>query len=221
MTARELGKHIGSHFWLKSIGSTVVISLFFVAYFTVLNHPVFTVYVMPFTGIDDWMPVVPFSVWIYFSLWIYICLPSALMCTRALLGAYLVGATILSGIALFIFFYFPTAVPAWPMDWEQYPAMAFLKSSDASGNACPSLHVGFAVFSACWLQVMLKRLQFGTAWIVFNWIWCLGIVASTMTTRQHVFLDVVFGSALGYMVAALNIRYTSNETLPRTAVLQP
>ena len=64
----EFCRRIGAHFWLKAIGSTLSISAFFVAYFYVMNHPVFPVRVMPILGPDRWIPVLPWTVWIYFSL---------------------------------------------------------------------------------------------------------------------------------------------------------
>jgi membrane-associated phospholipid phosphatase len=39
-----------------------------------------------------------------------------------------------------------------------------------------------------------------------NWIWCLGILYSTVATRQHVFLDVLAGAALGAVIAVASHR---------------
>ena len=50
--------------------------------------------------------------------------------------------------ALIIFYIWPTAVPVANIDWSHYPNVDFLKKVDASGNACPSLHVATAIFSA-------------------------------------------------------------------------
>lgn len=203
-----------SHFWLKSIGSTVVISAFFVAYFHVLNHPVFPVRVMLLVAVDGWVPVVSSSVWVYFSLWVYICLPSALMRTRGMLGIYLLGAFVMSAAALAVFIFFPTAVPPCDIDWSAYPALAFLKESDASGNACPSLHVGFAFYSALWMATLLKHLSAGPAWQWTSCVWSLLIILSTMTTKQHVFLDVVFGIPLGAAAYRLSAEIRMRKGIP-------
>ncbi len=193
-----------SLFWLKCIGSTVVISAFFVGYFWVLNHPGFAVREMPLFGIDQWLPVVPASAWVYFSLWVYICLPSSLMSQAKELGYYLMGAALLSGIGLAIFYCFPTAVPNWGIDWSLYPTLQFLKESDASGNACPSLHVAFAVYAGLWLARMFRLLSIGGAWHWVNVSWCVWIIVSTMTTKQHVFIDVLCGTVLGFCCFWLN-----------------
>jgi membrane-associated phospholipid phosphatase len=92
------------------------------------------------------------------------------------------------------------------MDWSQHPAFAFLKTIDASGNACPSLHVAFAVFTAIWFRHLLREMGAGRFVRALNWLWCLGILYSTMAIRQHVALDVLAGAALGAIVAALHLR---------------
>jgi membrane-associated phospholipid phosphatase len=92
-------------------------------------------------------------------------------------------------------------VPVPAIDWSRHPSMAFLKSADAAGNACPSLHVAFAVFSACWFGRLLRQLGAGRIARIGNVLWCAGILYSTVATRQHVFLDVVAGAALGALVA--------------------
>ncbi len=204
MHQEELRERIRSHFLLKGVGSTVVISAFFVAYFFVLFHPVLPVQPVPVLGLDEWIPVLPWSVWVYFSLWVYICLPQALMRDLPPIGHYLLGATVLAGLGLLIFIVWPTAVPIWTVDWSDYPSMAFLKEADAAGNACPSLHVAFAVFSGLWLRSLLKRLGAHAPWHWGNIFWCLAIVASTMTTKQHVVWDVLSGVFFGGIIYAGN-----------------
>lgn len=161
---------------------------------------------MPMLGPDRWMPVLPWSAWIYFSLWVYICMPSSLMVRLNDLGYYLMGAALLSVCGLSIFFLLPTVVPSWGIDWTQYPTLLFLKESDAAGNACPSLHVGFAVYSGLWLARALRILGVAQCWRYANWLWCVLIVLSTMSTKQHVFVDVLCGAVLGVFVFWLNDR---------------
>src|SRR5690606_33794385 len=103
--------------------------------------------------------------------------------------------------------------PAFEVDWQQYPTLQFLKQSDTSGNACPSLHVAFAVFSGLWLQVMLRHLQVGRLWCWGNGLWCGAIIASTLTTRQHVLIDLICGAILGAFVFALNYRRARRREL--------
>lgn len=197
----------------KSLGPTISITVFFVVYFYVLNNPSFASQPMPVLPIDRWLPVIPWSAWVYFSLWVFICAPQALMVDRRIMLYYLGGALLMSIIGLSIFFFYPTSVPVWDIDWSRYPELAFLKSSDSAGNACPSLHVGFAMFSGCWLVWMIRRLSLSPVWWVFGILWGLAIIISTMTTKQHVLLDVIFGLLLGGLVFCVNIFFVKKAQL--------
>jgi hypothetical protein len=186
-----------AHFWLKTIGITAFIWLFFMAYFYVQRHPDTSVTIMPLTGLDRAVGVHPFALPIYISLWFYVSLAPGLMTeVRDMLrfGAWSLAWCLLG---LGVFYLWPTAVPYTHVDWSQYPGMPFLKQVDGTGNACPSLHVTAAVFTAIWLHRQLRAFGLGTAARVVNVAWCLAIVYSTMATRQHVALDVTAGAALG------------------------
>ncbi|MGZ0654553.1 phosphatase PAP2 family protein [Coraliomargarita sp. W4R72] len=122
------------------------------------------------------------------------------------LGYYLMGAAVLSVIGLTFFYFWPTSVPSWDIDWTQYPTLFFLKESDASGNACPSLHVAFSLYAGLWLSRIFRLLHISQIWHILNVIWCLLIILSTMTTKQHVCVDVLCGAVLGVFVFWLNDR---------------
>jgi membrane-associated phospholipid phosphatase len=204
---RQAAAVIPRHVYLKSIGTTLFISLFFGAYFYLLKDPAYPTTVMPITLLDRQIGFQPLALPMYISLWVYVSLPPALLATRRELYGYglAMAGTCLAG--LIVFYFWPTTVPAADIDWAQYPDVAFLKSMDASGNACPSLHVATAVFSGIWLHHLLRG--FGAPlWILtFNWIWCTGIVYSALATRQHVAVDVLAGLALGVLAAYLSLRH--------------
>jgi membrane-associated phospholipid phosphatase len=89
------------------------------------------------------------------------------------------------------------------VDVAQHPAFAALQGVDAAGNACPSMHVASAVFTALWLWRLLGEMH-AQRWLHgLNAAWLLLIVCSTVATRQHVVLDVLAGAALGVFFAAL------------------
>jgi membrane-associated phospholipid phosphatase len=73
----------------------------------------------------------------------------------------------------------------------------FLKTVDLGGNACPSLHAAFAVFSAICIRRLFRSLGMPGYAETLNWIWCAAILYSTLATKQHVLLDLVAGSLLG------------------------
>lgn len=192
---------------VKMTGTALAIALFFPAYLWVLGHPWFPVTVMPWTALDQWIGLQPAALPLYLSLWFYVSLVPALMVDRRELWSCAVAWIALSAIGLGIFMIWPTAVPAPDVDWSLYPALRFLKSTDATGNACPSLHVAFAVFSAVWFGHLLARVGAGRTLRILNWLWCAGILYSTMAIRQHVALDVLAGAGLGAVVASAHLRW--------------
>ena len=175
-------------------------------YFYLLKAPAYPTTVMPVIWLDHLVGFQPMAMSMYISLWVYVSLPPALLATRRELYGYglAMAGTCLAG--LIVFYFWPTAVPAADIDWAQYPDVEFLKSMDASGNACPSLHVATAIFSGIWLNHLLRR--FGAPlWILIcNWTWCIAIVYSTLATRQHVAVDVLAGLVLGVLAAWLSLR---------------
>jgi membrane-associated phospholipid phosphatase len=82
--------------------------------------------------------------------------------------------------------------------------MSFLKGVDASGNACPSLHVATAVYAAFRLNWQIAALGLPRGVSRANVLWCVAIAYSTMATKQHVAVDVAAGAALGVAFAILS-----------------
>jgi membrane-associated phospholipid phosphatase len=67
--------------------------------------------------------------------------------------------------------------------------------------------VAAALFSGVWLDVLLREIGAGRMVRRANWVWCVGIVYSTMATKQHVAIDVLTGMILGLGMAVLAVRY--------------
>ena len=186
---------------LKILGTTAYMTAFMVAYFFLVHHPAFAVVTVPATALDRLIGFQPWSLLPYASLWLYVSLvPMFLYGWRELLP-YLGAITLLSFVGLGIFFFWPTAVPDPDVDWTRYPSVAFLKSVDAAGNACPSLHVAFAVLTALWMQRLLDRMGAPRTLQAVNVVWCLTILYSTLAIKQHVALDLYAGALLGAAIA--------------------
>jgi membrane-associated phospholipid phosphatase len=193
--------------WLKAMGTTAFISTFFVAYFYVLRHPAFPSTVMPAIWLDRAIGFQPLALPLYLSLWLYVSLLPAFIASRAELYRYGISMALMCVLGLSIFYFWPTGAPAPDIDWARYPDMEFLKNIDASGNACPSLHVATAFFTCLWFQHVLRRFE-GPWWILaFNWAWCAAIVYSTIAIRQHVAVDAAAGLALGGVAGWLSLRH--------------
>ena len=192
---------------VKMIGITLVMAGFFAAYFWVLKHPFFPVTTMPIIVVDRLIGFQPEALPLYLSLWFYVSLAPALLIDRREIISYGIVTVGMSVIGLGIFLLWPTTVARTDVVLSQHSAFAFIMASDASGNACPSLHVAFAVFTAIWLNRLLRQMRAGRFVRAFNWLWCLGILYSTVAIRQHVVLDVLAGAVLGVAVAMVHLRW--------------
>ncbi len=178
---------------------------FFAGYFYLLKNPIFPVTIMPLTALDAAVGFQPVTLSLYISLWLYVTLPPALQSTRRDLIYYGLAVAALCVAGLICFLFWPTAIPATNIDWENYYGFSILKGVDAAGNACPSLHVATAVFSGVWLNRQLSEIGAPRFVSIGNWLWCVGIVYSTLATKQHVALDMAAGVALGMFAAILTV----------------
>lgn len=203
---RQCGERLRFRWPVKMAGTIAGLGLFFAAYFGVLHHPLFPVTTMPLTALDRWLGFQPWAAMLYVSLWIYVPLALGLVRSDRELRSHAIAWAVLAVLGLGIFLVWPTTVPARATSWDSWPAFSFLETVDAAGNACPSLHVAFAVLSALWLEHLLRAVGAGRGVRAGNWLWCAAICWSTVAIRQHVVLDVVAGTALGGGVGLVHLR---------------
>ncbi len=209
--ARLLGR-IRRYFVIKTVGITVFTWIFFIGYFHVLRNPAYPVMMMPMTVVDDWIRFEPLALFPYLTLWFYLGAAPAMQWSfpRLLVyGAWSAGLCI-TGLAIFHFW--PTAVPPRLMDVSGYMGFSLLEGVDAPGNACPSMHVAVAIFTAICIDDVLRHLR-APAWP--RWVnvgWFLAIAWSTLATKQHVALDALAGAGLGTVFALASLRWRPRET---------
>lgn len=199
---RQLGRRIAYLWPLKALGTMSFMALFFWAYFAILRAPFGTPTIMPRLVLDAWIPFTTAAFPVYAGLWVYVSLPPALLGSFRPLMRFTGGVAALCAFCLALFWLLPTAVPPAEIDWTQYPQLDFLKSMDAAGNACPSLHVATSVYAALWLAAIGRAVGAPTALRWANALFCLAILWSTVATRQHVVLDVLAGTVVGLLFAA-------------------
>jgi hypothetical protein len=202
----HLGVRLRARFWLKAIGITTFMSLFFVGYFHLLRYPAQPPFEMPLTAIDHWVDFQAWALWPYISLWTYVALPPALMPNARELIRYgwWVGGLCVAGLACF--YLWPTAVPQPTLGAATDTGFDLLRGVDAAGNACPSLHVASATFSALWLDRLLRELTLPRWLRAANVLWFVLIVWSTLAVKQHVWWDVVAGLVLALTFAAASLQ---------------
>jgi len=218
---RTMVRRVGTHTMLKASSTMIGIAVFFAAYFWVLHHPIGDVTTMPVLALDRWLAFEFAAMPLYLSLWVYVSLGPALLPDRRALLGYGVACATIAVVGLTLFLFWPTKVPPLTAEAASHAGMALLRGVDMSGNACPSLHVAFAVFAAAGLARELRAIG-APRWLrASSAFWCIGIVYSTLATRQHVVLDVAAGALLGALVALVHagwergvVRRTAGGRIP-------
>ncbi len=205
--ATELALRARRLFLLKLVGTSGLVGLFFIAYFALLRDPDRPVFAMPLTALDHALPFQPAMLYAYLSLWLYVGTAPGLLLTLRELRAYALWAAGLAAVGLGIFHLWPTTAPTLTLDVSAIAGFQLLQGVDAPGNACPSMHVAFAVLSFAWIHRILKQARAPRLLHGLNLLWFLAISWSTLAIRQHVVLDVVAGALLGALFAVLSIRF--------------
>jgi len=204
--AAALAARMRRHLLLKVLATTVVIGLFFVAYFHLLHHPEFVVRTVPLTALDRIIPFEPGALFVYLTLWLYVGAgPGLQPDLRALLayGFWIAGLCV---AGLLIFLVWPTNLPPTGVEPSRYAGFSMLRGVDASGNAFPSMHVATATFTMIRLQDVWRSIGAPPLMQVLNLTWCSAIVLSTLLIKQHVVLDVISGALLGAAFAVASLR---------------
>jgi membrane-associated phospholipid phosphatase len=202
----ELWRRACVLWYVKATGNTVFVAVFFHLYFHIQRHPRFPVTPVPVTAIDNWIGFQPGALWLYLSLWVYTSLPVALQPGFWRLARYGLDIGLMCAAGLTVFALWPTVITIAPDLSQAGRAFEMLRGIDTGGNACPSMHVGAAVFSGLWLHALLRRIGV-PAWLrALNWLWCLTIIYSTLAIKQHQWIDVLAGAALGAVSGWLSLR---------------
>jgi hypothetical protein len=199
------------HFLFKTVGITAFTMAFFVVYFHLLRHPASAPTLMPITAIDRWIPFEPLALFPYVSLWLYVGIAPGHTASYRELFVYGLWSFALCATGLWLFYLWPTAVPAPPPETAEAFGFALMQGVDASGNACPSMHVATAIFGAICLDNLLWRIRAPRSIRLGNLAWFCAIVWSTLATRQHVLLDAVAGALLGVAFALPSLRWRPGE----------
>ena len=160
------------------------------------NHfPVLTPLPLPLTPVDQWLPFLPESIWIYLSEYVLVFSAYFLVKDPETTRRYLKGTlTLLMGSAL-VFFLFPTTYPRnlFPIPEEVGSFTRFLlelqRAGDTPNNCFPSLHVA-TVFMAAF------TLKGHSRWYRVYLFWAILISISTLTTKQHYLWDGISGGVL-------------------------
>ena len=197
MNIVNLRRIILAEWQIKFLLGGAITVLFWVVYFHLerLSHG--SVTQMPVSAVDRVIPFVPSAAFVYVSQFITVPLVVWLMTSRRQLLRCCRGLLLLMGVSFLVFYFWPTVISRPGIVPGRFFIYDLVVGADKSGNACPSLHAAFGIFTA------------GCAWEVFqgwrnrrwligaSWVWTAGVLASTLLIKQHVMLDLLAGGLLG------------------------
>jgi membrane-associated phospholipid phosphatase len=157
------------------------------------------------SAIDQAIPFIDWTVFVYLSQFVFLALCIASIKKPATINRTLYGLALASLLSFIAFIIYPTSLPRPPLTGG-IAAIAYkaLYLMDADTNCFPSLHVALAGLGA--LGVMDENRKQGIAAL----IWAACIAFSTITTRQHYFVDVI-GGLIVMLFSRLLLRYLIRE----------
>jgi membrane-associated phospholipid phosphatase len=188
-------------------GTTFLTGVFFIGYFYVQRHLAYAPTIMPMTKLDLMIPFQPQALPAYISLWIYIGFGPGLQRTYAALSVYVLWMLGLCVCGLMIFYFWPTQVPPLTLDATGYRGFAMLHRMDEASNACPSMHVAVAIFTAVRVDEVLHSTRSPRLLRLLNAAWFILIAYSTLAIKQHLALDVAAGALLGMIFVLPSLRW--------------
>lgn len=184
------------------------------------NHfPIFPPQLLQMTWLDNVIPFVPSTVWIYTSEYVFFAVVFLMSRDMKNVNKYLYSFLALQTTSVAIFYLWPTTYPRdlYPLVQETMDPLTFrlfshLRVVDAPSNCCPSLHVSSVFLSSfIYLDEQEKKFPF-----VFSW--GTAIALSTLTTKQHYIVDVISGLGMAvafYFIFHRWIPYHSVGTQPK------
>ena len=194
---REIATRLSALWWLKLVLLLLLNLIVFAPYHFFQHHQFFPTTVVQPSFIDRLLPFLDWSVVAYLSIYLLMPIGPFLMKRREEIVCYSIGVVSLGIVADLVFLFWPT-VCARPDAPGANPIYRALVQFDRPYHAFPSLHAAFAIYSAlCGMRVFGEMGIRNLVRAVFS-IWALVILIATLTTRQHVFIDIVAGSFLGF-----------------------
>jgi membrane-associated phospholipid phosphatase len=157
---------------------------------------IFPPQLLPMTRIDEAVPLVPWTLWIYLSEYFFFAIIYAITRDYTNLNKYWYSFLALQTVSVTIFWLWPTTFPRdlypIPADIDQITYYAFqsLRATDTAANCCPSLHVS-SVYLSTFVFLDEQKRKFP-----YFFVWGTLIAFSTLTTKQHYLVDVIVGMVM-------------------------
>lgn len=183
-------KPFNDHFILLPVFLISFFGLYYLSQFCFFQ----TSYQLRDTWIDRQIPFVGWTIIIYLSHYPLLLVVWYINLDEKPINFYM-PFFLCSAITFIIFFFFPTTIERpdiYPGIWQKI--YSILYTLDKPVNCLPSLHVSLALLAGLSLrkQGLVKK--------IFIWIWVFFVSFSTLTTKQHLFIDVLGGMLISCFV---------------------
>ena len=163
-------------------------------------YPLRAPFILEPSFLDQAIPFLPQTAWIYQSLFLLLPL-AAWFQTNERFVRFAWGFCLLVLIFSAIFWLFPSELRSTRTQATECWAYTHLVADvDGPRNAFPSLHAALTVYSGLSLLRFLRTSPAVCSSII---LWVLALLISTLTTKQHIFSDLVVGGLGGYLAFAL------------------
>jgi membrane-associated phospholipid phosphatase len=161
-------------------------------------------YTLEPSWLDGEIPFLPQTAWIYQSLFLLLPLAAWLQTNNESFVRFASGFCLLVLTFSAIFWFYPTELRAPTsqphLNWGYAHLVAAV---DGRRNAFPSLHAALTMFAG----YSIARLRKGTAVRIFFSLWIVALLISTLTTKQHIAVDVMVGAISGLLAGILSFRW--------------
>ena len=175
-----------------------ILGYYLVGYFGLNRFPFETYHDVPSVPFFDDLPIIPWTIVVYNSVFILGALGIWLLPDRERIRLYFVSVVLAYTVNYLFFAFLPTHIDRAPVPQEGSMwlwAVRLTRSIDGPYTCFPSLHI-----TNCTVAVIgLWGSRYGWWFLA----WTVAIALSTLTTDQHLFLDLPAGAAVACVGAVL------------------
>jgi membrane-associated phospholipid phosphatase len=169
----------------------IVLACFAFLFFYMLpNHiSIFTPKYLNLLEFEKKIPFLSWTIWVYMSDYVFIVLAFYILKDRININRMFYSFIVFCILSMFVFYLYPVTYPRPVINYEGINGFmfAFLHSIDTPSNCMPSLHVGMS-YLLSYAFLYEQRVLFFPFFI-----WATLISFSTLTTKQHYFVDIIGG----------------------------